>query len=424
MYSLSRGGESLDQYDGSEVIFQQYLNLESKGEFYQVVKIDLDSECDELPVGLFSNDTPLSSMTLSDDRITYVREGQGDSTAYEREVSDLKLVGEGIDVTRAELQAARQVFLERRVEAEVSSFYLTPKDFAAPSEILVLPDQLSLDGRNLVEIEGDSSWSRGRGALLVRKGGSDYLYVVMKVKESEERALIRALIDLSEDDLVGEWTVIDSFEGELNEMSVVSRGTQAILMYGAEGFNGPRFVYDGDNERVNWSYQSVGASHAPNAPCKSVKVQRISERSIHDYLLGCVTQATNGPATLHFAELSQINITSAPNLGQLTIGKINISTPSSLKFDGQAPYSAYRVESLQINQFGSIVLELNDDGVRRLYLSNHLAAAEMFNDNNNQNVYSRFDQLYARLSADQSPPSLRMTRSSLVMIWSLKSPRS
>ena len=178
-------------------------------------------------------------------------------------------------------------------------------------------------------------------------------------------------------------------------------------MFGAEGFNGPRFVFDSPSSTIEWSYEIARASNVPNAPCKAVAVERFAAESIHTYILGCVMQEAGRAVELHFAEMNLINFTSAPDSSDLSIGEDQyLNAKLNVLFSNGAVPPAYQVKSLEINSFGSLLLELKDDEVSRLYMSLRLRDGDMFENNNS---YTNFAQLYARLGSDTAPPILTTT---------------
>lgn len=392
-------------HDGEEAIFQLYQS--ERGDIYRLVQVNLD-DCERGVAEVLISEDPFESIHLSDDRVTYIKQEQREIRAFEREMSTLEMGGEGSDATRENLQVGAEVFLERRSDGIDSSLFLTPKGLGKDSVQIQFDDPISFDGGNTsIEVEGDQSWNKGRGFLLIKNSNGDQLYLAVKDKASERRVILRAPIELSEESLLGEWTALGNFTGEVTDMSAVSKGTHVLLMFGSKGFNGPRFVFDIGESTGNpiWSYQSVGGQIVPNAPCLSVEAQRISARSYHDYLLGCVMQSEGGPAILHFAELDITSFLAVPTMSHLKTDADQYLNEKLAKYFGdQAPPSAYKVQSLGINSFGSILLELRDDEVGRLYMSNHNSEDKMFNLKGDQSGYSNFSQFYARLGADTSPP--------------------
>ena len=404
--SLCVAGEnrSISASEG-RVVLQQSLN-EGGEAHYNLSLLSLNEDsCDQAIPTLISSDNPFSEVSFNSEQVTFIGQEGAVPTAFELEISELSLGSLGVEAQREDLIVGHSVFLERRVAEGSSSLFLTRRTFGSESIPLSLPDRVLFNPQGLVEVEPDPSWLEGRGFAVARRLGPDYIYVAMKSKTSSERVVIRAEVDSNAETLIDDWVKVVELPGELYDLQTLNKGSQVLVMIGAEAGgesgNGPLFLFDLGEAIVPWTYGSVGVSNVPSGPCKRVAVQRLSQLSIHFYLFGCVTQMPNSSVSLHFGEMNKVSFTTRPSVDHLSVGQnqyLNQYLESA--FTNENIPTAYKVSSVQINSAGSVLLELRDDEVRRLYYSERNDQRQMFE----APAYSIFRQLYARLGEDNSPP--------------------
>jgi len=394
---------------------------------YQLLKAFVLDSPSRQPEPFYLSDSPLKAVSLNSDLVSFLSSSRASSTPYTLYSHTQMITDLAVEGPRQNLKAGANLFLDRRG----AELYVTSKRFGQASQPLQLPEPLTFgDGvmravtSDLTTLNGElvGSWAEGRGFTVVSSDlspnaqlPSDVLYVIVRGEGSQERALIRARVTTSTVNQPFNWEVLTYFNGPVHDLKAtfiknsnffVSVAPEQVYRdRSLESVQGPYLLFDSSISSASTITQftlsdlGLDLSSLPAEACERLAVTEVNTR----LFVVCASQAPGQPVTLSMAKLTppsysappledQVTLTSASEIMPLLLDSPSFSSPA----DAAQRLSVYQLHHLALNTEGALLLELRDDEVGRLYLS--------------QDVFSlrkeSFKQVYARLSRDKSPTLL------------------
>lgn len=394
---------------------------------YQLLKAFVLDSPSIQPEPFYLSDSLLKAVSLNSDLVSFISSSRASSTPYTlyshtQMTSDLAVEG-----PRQNLKAGANLLLDRRGD----ELYVTSTRFGQASQPLQLPAELTFgDGvrravtSDLTTLNGEpvGSWAEGRGFTIVSTDltptaqfPSDVLYVIVRGEGSQERALLRARVTTSALNQPFNWEALAYFQGAVHDLKatfiknshffVSVAAEQAYGDDGLEFIQGPYLVFDKPvppTSSVKFTLSDLEPAPAslPAEACERTAVTEVNTR----LFVACASQAPRQPVTLSMAkliynalpnDLPNTDLLALSSVAELVPLLLNSPSFSSLE-DAAQRLSVYQLHHLALSTRGALLLELKDDDVGRLYLS--------------QDVFSvrkeTFKQVYARLSRDKSPALL------------------
>jgi len=414
---------SMDPF-GLQVVVQTYDEVStSSDEPYLLTKLPLFTP--ELrPAPLYASSEPMDSVQLNHDRISFISNERSATVPFEIETHEQMMGDLGADEERHNLKAGQLGLLERRGEGLGATLYFTSRSFGSAAQPITLPSVQSVFGdADPRPVTPDPSWAGGRGYTVATNGASDRLYVIVKKPGSGERALLRASVTTLAAEPELDWEPVATFTREVHELRVIytqdssPSSSRYLIMVGLDhgatsAASGPVMIIDDGLTPLSWSYPAVGDVAFTGVAGEALSCQRVAiteepSSENNKYLLGCAAQESGEGIQFALASLTLSSLDAAPTLGQtkvrsagLTEGLLLQSPSFSSEADAAGRLVVYQLDSLQVNPQGDLLLELIDDQVGRLYWSKRNYATPA----NPVGSFEPFEQVYARISYDQSQP--------------------